>query len=117
MDFEKQKALNEEHAEHPQAGDYWSEMFMPCYMIIKADDHFVTFCDEMKKVDENHWTWDFQRGIKETTIEAFSKKVHYNSIPGCWCWVTPGGMQRYLAAMNEELNDKNQRARSTYVYE
>lgn len=115
-DHEKQKALNEKHLKQPEAGDYWNEMCTPCFLVLKATKYYVTFCEDIKAVDEDHWTWDLSE-IKETTIDEFSKRIHYGSIPGCWCHVipanTPGSRMKAFVAAYEELAV---RGRELYIY-
>ena len=82
--------LNLKHANDPQVGDYWNEMFAPCYLIIDRSRLSVSFLDKQTKSD-NGWTWDVVN-VKTMTIKEFSKMVRYTSEAmnnKTWCDVTP----------------------------
>jgi hypothetical protein len=82
--------LNLKHANDPQVGDYWNEMFAPCYLIIDRSRFSVSFLDKQTKSD-NGWTWDVAN-VKTMTIKEFSKMVRYTSEAmnnKTWCDVTP----------------------------
>lgn len=87
--------LNAKHASDPQVGDYWHEMFVPCYLVIERTSFSVSYLEHRKEtLDENDkwtWTWDTSK-ISMKTVKGFQEMVSYNSENmkhKTWCDVVP----------------------------
>jgi len=81
--------LNQEATTNPQPGDYWHEMFCPCFLVVRVKGNDITILDFMSKdpavnariVDTNGWDVDYTRA--RVVDRAWIKNmVSYNSIPG-----------------------------------
>ena len=91
ISWEEQHALDAEHADDPQPGDYWEEMFCGICVVLAVDDGAVTLCRTKKDVDSESWTWDLAKR-ESMRLLAFSKWLHYQSsgmAHKTWCHVHP----------------------------
>jgi hypothetical protein len=82
--------LNLNHANDPQVGDYWHEMFCPCFLVLDRSRFSVSFLYKTIK-DNDGWTWDVSN-VQTMTIKEFSKRVRYTSESlkdKTWCDVIP----------------------------
>lgn len=92
MTRDEQQALNDQHASHPEVGDYWEDHFVGVLIVVAVTHGVVVFFDERIDVGTTHWQFNEQEP-KSLTIEQFDKKLRYNS-PGLdgktWADVHPG---------------------------
>lgn len=83
--------LNHKHANDPKVGDYWHEMFSPCFLVIDRSRFSVSFLHKTKEADAHHWTWDTSK-IETVAIKDFANRVSYKSESmkdKTWCDVVP----------------------------
>lgn len=94
-DCEVQKTLNIQHANNPQPGDYWQELFIPIRLVIRVDSGIVEYLDSqihVKTVDADHWTWDINKPSCLCMVAEFSEFLQYSSKSmkdEYWCNVVP----------------------------
>ena len=91
INWDERNAQNISHAQSPQVGDYWEEMFSGCYLIVAVTPSLVAVCEDKKEVDPNHWCWDTSK-CTVYTREQFNTKVRYNTASmnhKTWCDVRP----------------------------
>lgn len=71
---------NLRHADSPQPGDYWHEMFSPTCLVIAVSNFSVSLLKSVVEVDKDHWTFDVS---KVTTMgrREFRKWLCYETIP------------------------------------
>ena len=70
---------NRAHAEYPQVGDYWHEMYCPYFMVLEVLENHVIICEKTKQVDNNHWTFDLDE-CKLISKEKLEKRVKYSTM-------------------------------------
>jgi len=100
---EMQKA--EQHATHPEPGDYWHEMFYPIYLVVAADAFHVWYLHKQKSVDKDHWTWDLDQ-IEVKPIAEFKRSLEYGSIPGYSANVYPRSMKELVREAQQKMLPK-----------
>lgn len=89
LDWPEIDARNIKHADDPQPGDYWHEMFCGICVVLEAGLFSVTVCKTKKDVDADSWTWDL---TKTHTMKRrdFSAWLRYDTIPDkTWAIVEP----------------------------
>lgn len=108
-DLVAQTALNTEHTIRPQPGDYWHEMFVPIALVVWTDGEYVEYLDRQthyKSLNANEWTFDTEKPMIRSTIEEFSKHMHYETISNeCWVDVIPTS-SRMMIFVNNALEFK-----------
>lgn len=81
--------LNYKHAVDPQEGDYWHEMFAPCFLVIERNNFSVSFLEKTKLTEEGRWTWDISQ-ISTSSLNDFTSRLLYSSMKDkTWCDVNP----------------------------
>lgn len=86
FDNAKQDALNRKHAEHPEPGDFWDEMFVPIARVLMVSDSLVCFqrlngCREMTETSPKPHVM---------SRRAFNKWLRYDTIRDkTWADVSP----------------------------
>ena len=96
IDWKAMEELNNDHANNPRAGDYWSEMFAPILVVIgRTEAGNVIICKETKSTGiHRQRIWDLEK-IETMSVEDFSKYLHYDSDRmkhKCWCDCDPESM-------------------------
>lgn len=61
------------HAKSPKVGDYWQEHFCPQCVVLEANALNVLVCEEVKEVDDKHWTWDLNKLVTYTRGHFISR--------------------------------------------
>lgn len=92
---EEQAALDREHLERPQSGDYWHEMLTPVCVVLGRDGGEVILCRETRDVGDG-WTWDL-RYVERITLTDFAQWLRYKSESlgdRTWCHVKPRAHRR-----------------------
>ena len=82
----EQQRLNDKHANHPQAGDIWTEMLVPVFKVIQVDEKTVVVQRPRYLEDGKYWTWDGGE-IQVMTREEFKRYLSYDTIPGYWATI------------------------------
>jgi hypothetical protein len=88
---DEQERLNRQHAENPAPGDFWHEMYCPCWVVLRVSDGSVTVCEKTRSTDDKHWTWDISVSLTMAKTE-FTDRLRYNPAPMTdkyWCDVMP----------------------------
>lgn len=72
---ERQRALNEAHLRHPQAGDVWREtIFVPILAVLGiTGDNCIRITCKTKDVDERHYCFD--ESAEQVVTHAQLKKL------------------------------------------
>jgi hypothetical protein len=102
--FKKHERRSIKHADKPRRGDYWHECFCPILIVIESTKHSVTYVDETKAVDKDHFTFDPQ-GVKTITRKEFAKKMRYSSENlnhKCWGMVEPKRGKKWVDAYESD---------------
>jgi hypothetical protein len=88
--MELDPVLNWKHVNDPQPGDYWHEMFGPCYLVVDRSRLAVSYLEHIVSLEEGKkWAWDTKR-VTTTSIEDFVKLLSYTSLKEkTWCDVIP----------------------------
>ena len=79
MTYEKQQEKNKRHADKPQVGDFWHEMFAPYHIVLAVTDTHVIICNKTKSVDADHYTFDLSE-TKTVTLEEHKNIVTYSTM-------------------------------------
>jgi hypothetical protein len=83
-------ALQQYHLDFPEAGDYWMEMFMGCYIVLGVTDTEVIVCSEKIDVDNDHYTFDIDRTKRFTFIEWRCLLSYFGKDKtDTWCELSP----------------------------
>ena len=82
--------LNWKHVNNPQVGDFWHEMFGPCFLVVDRSRLAVSYLEHIVPLEESKkLTWDTKR-VTTTSIEDFVKRLSYQSLKeNTWCDVIP----------------------------
>ena len=78
--------LTNKHAENPEPGDYWHEMFNPVAVVLEVKGDELTICKTTRRHGEG-WTWDLEF-CYTTTKQKFKDWISYDNIEGYWCDVS-----------------------------
>lgn len=79
---------NLQHADNPEVGDYWSEMFLPVARVLQVEQTWVLV---QKLTGQEGKAADAANPTPEVmTREAFAKWIRYETIPDkTWADVRP----------------------------
>jgi len=91
MSTVEQKELNEKHANKPEIGDYWNEMFCGICVVLKIIENNILICKSKKYAGQDRWTWDLDK-TELMGKDDFKKWISYSHIDGYWCDVLPSHM-------------------------
>jgi hypothetical protein len=80
--------LSDQHATHPEPGDYWHEMGCPIYLVVSVGVDHVWVLHRQKPVDHDHWTWDTDK-IQVMPLAEFKRSLAYEFIRGYSANVVP----------------------------
>lgn len=91
----EQDALNTEHLNNPQIGDYWHERFCGILAVVDiprdTPDKIVVATDKIS-VDNDHWKFDLS-SCQLWTRERFKSYLSYASNGKTWADVVPRRLQ------------------------
>lgn len=113
INWDEKNRENISHAEFPEVGDYWEEMFSGQYLIVAVTPSLVAVCQDKKEVDADHWCWDTSK-CTVYTREKFSDLVRYSTASmshKTWCDVHP----RALVGDAAEAKEAAIKAIAAYV--
>ena len=80
MNCDNQIAINKEHEQNPQPGDYWHERFSTYFVVVEYDkeNDLVYYADEVLRMkDKGTFAFDFLRVKRKPRRQLFTL-VHYN---------------------------------------
>lgn len=102
-DWQERAALSAKHANSPEPGDYWHEMFTPVLVVLDVGERSVVICDKVKAVDEDGWTWDLSQ-VTAVPKKEFGDRLRYKSDAmkhKTWATVVPRHLMKFVTAFEE----------------
>jgi hypothetical protein len=92
-----QEALNLHHANNPEVGDYWHEMYAPMFIVLAVDNTSIICGASTIPSGPDCWTWDVAK-TQRMSRSVFRSRLEYQTIQDrFWCSVIPRGHADYVS--------------------